>query len=171
MDYFSLFGLPLSFEISSAKLAARFQELQRQFHPDRFATRPENERLQAIQQAATINQAYQALKKPLPRAEYLLSLHGIDINNEQQTLHDTDFLFEQLAMREELETIEQQQDDAALYDFMQRLDGMSAPRHNQMRDQLAEQNWPQAADSVRKLRFIAKLRAQAEMLEEQLLDI
>lgn len=171
MDYFSLFGLPLSFEIDSGQLTTRFQELQRQFHPDRFASRPEKERLQAVQQAATINQAYQALKKPLPRAEYLLSLNGIDIDNEQHTLRDTDFLIEQLTMREELETIEQQQDEAALYDFMQRLDGMSAPRHNQMRDQLMQQDWTQAADSVRKLRFIAKLRTQAEALEERLLDL
>ncbi|PIJ52358.1 co-chaperone HscB [Erwinia sp. OLTSP20] len=171
MDYFALFGLPPSFDIDNGQLTSRFQELQRQFHPDRVASRPENERLQAVQQAATINQAYQALKKPLPRAEYLLSLHGIDISNEQHTLKDSDFLLEQLTMREALETIGQQQDSAALYDFMQRLDGLTAPRHNQLRDQLLQHNWAQAADSVRKLRFLAKLRSEAEALEERLLDL
>ncbi|MDU3075476.1 MAG: co-chaperone HscB, partial [Mixta calida] len=113
MDYFTLFGLPQSFEIDAAQLTARFQELQRQFHPDRFASQPERERLQALQQAATINQGYQALRQPLPRAEYLLSLHGFDINNEQHTMRDTAFLMEQLALREELDAIENAPDAEA----------------------------------------------------------
>ena len=107
------FGLPQSFEIDAAQLTARFQELQRQFHPDRFASQPERERLQALQQAATINQGYRALRQPLPRAEYLLSLHGFDINNEQHTMRDTAFLMEQLALREELDAIENAPDAEA----------------------------------------------------------
>lgn len=62
--------------------------------------------MQALQQAATINAAYQALRHPLKRAEYMLLLQGIDINNEQHTMHDTAFLMEQLELREELDNIE-----------------------------------------------------------------
>lgn len=171
MDYFTLFGLPPAFEIDAAQLTARFQELQRQFHPDRFASQPERERLQALQQAATINQGYQALRQPLPRAEYLLSLHGFDINNEQHTMRDTAFLMEQLALREELDVIEQAADaEAKLQTFMQRLEVMMQQRSQQMQQELAATQWDAAADTVRKLRFLAKLRSQAEQLEEKLLD-
>lgn len=62
MDYFTLFGLPVRYTVDGSLLASRFQDLQRQFHPDRFANQPERERLMALQQAATINEAYQALK-------------------------------------------------------------------------------------------------------------
>ncbi len=65
MDYFTLFGLPVRYTVDGSLLASRFQDLQRQFHPDRFANQPERERLMALQQAATINEAYQALKHPL----------------------------------------------------------------------------------------------------------
>ena len=171
MDYFTLFGLSPSFEIDTAQLTARFQELQRQFHPDRFAAQPERERLQALQQAATINQGYQALRQPLPRAEYLLSLHGFDINNEQHTLRDTAFLMEQMALREELDTIENAPDaEAQLQAFCQRLETMTQQRSQQMQQQLAAADWNTAADTVRKLRFLVKLRSQTEQLEEKLLD-
>ncbi|MFS2222049.1 co-chaperone HscB [Pantoea sp. B65] len=172
MDYFTLFGLPPAFAVDTSLLTARFQELQRQFHPDRFAMRPESERLHALQQAATINQAYQALRKPLSRAEYLLLLQGFDINNEQHTLRDTAFLMEQLELREELENIEQAADaESALADFSQRLERMTASRSALMQSELEAQQWAQAADTVRKLRFLVKLRSQTEQLEERLLDL
>ena len=171
MDYFTLFGLPQSFTIDAAQLTARFQELQRQFHPDRFASQPERERLLALQQAATINQGYQALRQPLARAEYLLSLHGFDINNEQHTMRDTAFLMEQLALREELDMIENAPDaEAKLQRFTQRLDAMQQQRSQQMQQELAAAQWDTAADTVRKLRFLAKLRSQTEQLEEKLID-
>ncbi|MFD1801885.1 co-chaperone HscB [Mixta tenebrionis] len=171
MDYFTLFGLPQSFDIDAAQLTARFQELQRQFHPDRFALQPEPERLCALQQAATINQGYQALRQPLSRAEYLLTLHGFDINNEQHTMRDTAFLMEQLELREELDAIESASDaEAKLQKFIQRLDAMQQQRSQQMRQELAASQWEAAADTVRKLRFLVKLRNQTEELEEKLLD-
>ncbi len=83
MDYFTLFGLTPNYAIDSEQLTHRFQELQRQYHPDRFATCSEQEKMQALQHAATINAAYQSLRHPLKRAEYMLLLHGFDINNSE----------------------------------------------------------------------------------------
>ena len=71
MDYFTLFGLPASYTLSLEPLAARYQELQRQYHPDKFASGSAAEQLAAVQQSATINQAWQTLRHPLTRAEYL----------------------------------------------------------------------------------------------------
>lgn len=39
-----------------------------------------------------------------------------------------------------------------------------------MVEQLDREQWEQAADTVRKLRFLDKLQQQAEQLEERLLD-
>jgi molecular chaperone HscB len=85
MDYFTLFGLPASYTLSLEQLAVRYQDLQRQYHPDKFASAPAAEQLAAVQQSATINQAWQTLRHPLTRAEYLLSLHGFDLASEQHT--------------------------------------------------------------------------------------
>ncbi|WP_145513803.1 co-chaperone HscB [Yersinia massiliensis] len=171
MDYFTLFGLPASYQVDGTQLTTRYQELQRQFHPDRFANQPERERLASLQQAATINDAYQTLKHPLKRAEYMLSLQGFDLSNEQHTMHDTAFLMEQLELREELDAIERQPDaEAQLVAFNDRLALMTRTRTQQMVEQLAQQQWESAADTVRKLRFLDKLQQQVEQLEERLFD-
>lgn len=170
MDYFTLFDLPVSYQIDTASLAARYQDLQRQFHPDKFASRPQAEQLAAVQQSATINQAWQTLRHPLGRAEYLLSLRGFDLASEQHTVRDTAFLMEQLELREELDEIEQARDASRLDGFMARVDGLFNARHQQMVEELASNAWPAAADTVRKLRFLDKLRSATEQLEEKLLD-
>ncbi|QAR45272.1 co-chaperone HscB [Kosakonia cowanii] len=169
MDYFTLFGLPAQYLLDTQALATRFQDLQRQFHPDRFASQPQSEQLAAVQHSATINQAWQTLRNPLTRAEYLLSLHGFDLASEQHTVRDTAFLMEQLELREELDEIAQAEDAARLEAFQAHIKGMYDARHQQMVEQLDAQAWETAADTVRKLRFLDKLRSSTEQLEEKLL--
>jgi len=170
MNFFTLFDLPESFTLDTSSLAERYQALQRRYHPDNFATQPEAERLQALTTAANINQGYQALRKPLPRAEYILTLHGYDINNEQHTMHDTEFLMAQLTLRETLESIEQQQDSDALAGYLSDIKQQHKSLMSVVAQQLADQQWQQAADTVRKLRFFTRLAEHAEALEEKWLD-
>ena len=156
MDYFTLFGLPARYQLDTQALSLRFQDLQRQYHPDKFASGSQAEQLAAVQQSATINQAWQTLRHPLMRAEYLLSLHGFDLASEQHTVRDTAFLMEQ--------------DEARLESFIKRVKKMFDTRHQLMVEQLDNETWDAAADTVRKLRFLDKLRSSAEQLEEKLLD-
>ncbi|SPZ04420.1 co-chaperone HscB [Proteus mirabilis] len=63
----------------------------------------------------------------------MLSLQGIDIANEQQTMHDTAFLMEQLTLREELDDIEHSTDaENLLADFSARLEKMYTVRYDEM---------------------------------------
>ncbi|HFZ8995842.1 TPA: co-chaperone HscB [Citrobacter freundii] len=170
MDYFTLFGLPARYQLDIQALSLRFQDLQRQYHPDKFASGTQAEQLAAVQHSATINQAWQTLRHPLTRAEYLLSLHGFDLASEQHTVRDTAFLMEQLELREELDEIEQAKDETRLENFLARVKKMFDARHQQMVTELDNEKWEAAADTVRKLRFLDKLRSSAEQLEEKLLD-
>ena len=170
MDYFTLFGLPARYPLDIQALSLRFQDLQRQYHPDKFASGTQAEQLAAVQQSATINQAWQTLRHPLMRAEYLLSLHGFDLSNEQHTVRDTAFLMEQLELREELDEIEQAKDTDRLEGLLKRIKSMYSQRQQQMVAELDSQTWDAAADTVRKLRFLDKLQSSAELLEEKLLD-
>lgn len=170
MDYFTLFGLAPGYVVDTQQLAARYQELQRQFHPDKYASRPQAEQLLAVNQSATINQAWQTLRHPLLRAEYLLLLNGFDLANEQHTVRDTAFLMEQLELREELDNIEQSADNAALEAFASKIDKMVQNRSARMVQELDSLQWEQAADTVRKLRFLDKLQHHIEQLEEKLSD-
>lgn len=176
MNYFTLFDLPVDYQIDSSVLAPRYQELQRQYHPDRFVTASPSEQLEAVKQAAAVNDAYQILKHPLKRAEYLLLLQGLDIQNEQHTMHDTAFLMEQLELREELDAISnniktsQSEGEAQLLKFSAAIDKMAKQRYEALVQTLTEQQWQNAADNVRKLKFLEKLQQQIEQIEEQLFD-
>ncbi len=171
MDYFALFGLSVGYGVDTALLASRYQQLQRQFHPDRYVLHAESQRLVALQQSLTINDAYQTLKHPLKRAEYILLLQGIDINNAQQSMSDSAFLTEQFILREELNAMaEQPGAESVLPDFAAKLAAMSRQCMAQMLHEFDCQHWPQAAESVRKLYFFGKLQQQVEDLEEKLLD-
>ncbi|MCG6368628.1 co-chaperone HscB, partial [Vibrio fluvialis] len=118
MNHFELFGLPSQFKLDGSLLSSQFRELQKRFHPDNFATGSERDRLMAVQKAAQINDAYQVLKNPISRAEYILAEQGVEIRGEQQTMQDPMFLMEQMELREELEEIADKSDpESALFDF------------------------------------------------------
>jgi molecular chaperone HscB len=106
VNYFELFQIPISLNLDTAQLAVRYRELQRQFHPDNVAAQADAIKLEAMQQSVEINSAYNTLKLPLARAEYILVLQGIDLRHEQQTVKDTAFLMEQLEWREELDDLQ-----------------------------------------------------------------
>ncbi len=102
-DYFALFGLNLDFDIDTRKLHSEQQRLQSTFHPDRFVNANEQERRLSVQQAAWINQAYETLLNPVKRARYMLQINGEDMSDESQTTSDTEFLMEQISIREEMD--------------------------------------------------------------------
>lgn len=170
MNYFELFGLPTQFALDGSLLSSQFRELQKRFHPDNFAAASERDRLMAVQKAAEINDAYQVLKAPMTRAEYIILLHGIELRGEQQTLQDPMFLMEQMELREELEAVEQSSDpESALFDFDSKVSRMLKSYLQQVEQQLNDANWDIAADTVRKLKFIAKLKDEVAKVEEKLL--
>ena len=170
MNHFELFGLPLQFQLDGSLLSSQFRALQRQFHPDNFATASERDRLLAVQKAAQINDAYQVLKNPISRAEYLLFQHGEDIRGEQQTMQDPMFLMEQMELREELEDIADSSDpEDALFAFEGKVSKMYKQQLSAIQQELDSQAWLEAADRVRKLKFIAKLKNEIELVEDRLI--
>ncbi|MDZ4262005.1 MAG: Fe-S protein assembly co-chaperone HscB, partial [Pseudomonadota bacterium] len=104
-NYFELFGLPVSYDLDDNALTERYRDLQKVFHPDHFASASDQERRLSLQQAAQINSAYDTLRDPLARARYLLTLQGLEYNDESSTIRDMEFLEEQMELRERLADI------------------------------------------------------------------
>src|SRR4030065_569465 len=70
-NYFELFGLPVSFDVDSVDLVARYRELQRRFHPDRYASAPEPERRLSLQLTPQVNAALADLQGRAGRGRVL----------------------------------------------------------------------------------------------------
>ncbi len=114
-NYFSLLGLPVSFEIDKKRLSQNYHELQKNIHPDKFANASDRDRLLSVQKAAQINDALQTLKNPLQRSIYLLTLFGIELV-ENDTTVDPAFLMEQMELREALSQVNDKADPLAALD-------------------------------------------------------
>jgi molecular chaperone HscB len=99
-DPFALFDLEPSFDLDLGDLERRFFAKNRDFHPDRFVTASAAQRVAALSRSRALNDAYQVLRKPVPRAEYLLTRYGGSIGDNERL--DPRFLQEILELREEL---------------------------------------------------------------------
>jgi len=99
-DAFALLGLPVTYELDTAALERAYFEKSKELHPDRFANAPAAERVAALSRSRALNDAYQLLKKPVARAEYLLARAGVTIGDNERL--DPTFLMEILELREEL---------------------------------------------------------------------
>lgn len=114
-NYFKLFGLQPTFLQDVAKLKAHYLQLQKSVHPDNFVDATPQEKMLAVQYAATVNQAYQTLSDPLKRGIYLLKLEGVDTQSETDNVMPIEFLTEQMELREYLnDHMDSDQDIAAL---------------------------------------------------------
>ena len=100
---FQLFDVTPTFAQDRAQLDARWKQLQREVHPDRFASQGSAAQRVAMQWSVRINEAYQRLKDPLKRAAYLCELHGAAVNAEDNTAMPADFLMQQMEWREALD--------------------------------------------------------------------
>jgi molecular chaperone HscB len=171
MNHFELFGLPINFELDSAALAISYRLLQRTLHPDNFSTGSERDRLLAVQKSSQINDAYSILKSPIQRAEYMLAVCHEDIRGEQKTLQDPVFLMQQMELHERLAEIPNLADpEQEIADFDNEL-ALSIKQYLKAFSELiAVENYCDAANIVRKLKFIYKLQAQLSTLEDSLLD-
>ncbi len=99
-DFFALFGLERVFSLDLQVLNQAYLSLQKKHHPDQFANANEQQKREAAQLAAHINDAYQQLKAPSLRARYLLQLAHIDVNKIAAPIA---VLEEQIKAREALE--------------------------------------------------------------------
>ncbi|MDT7526141.1 MAG: co-chaperone HscB [Pseudidiomarina maritima] len=163
MNHFELFDLPAAFNLDAADLQQRYRKLQQTLHPDRFANGSQRDKLLAVQRTAQLNDAYQTLRNPLLRAEYILQLRGLDLAHEQTTLQDPGFLMAQMEWRERIAELNDWEEiDAALRDLAVESRDLQSELEQQIN---AEQN-EAAANSIRKLKFMLKLEHELEEKSE-----
>ncbi|MDE1163639.1 MAG: Fe-S protein assembly co-chaperone HscB [Acidobacteriaceae bacterium] len=87
-DYFSLFSLPRHLNVDLAALEKTFYAQSRRLHPDRFAAKPADEQEAALAASSRLNDAYRTLKEPVSRTEYLLSLEGVQMEEQSRAATD-----------------------------------------------------------------------------------
>lgn len=170
-NYFQLFQLPESYQVDQSALSARYRDLQREVHPDRYAGGTEKDRLLAVQYSAWVNQAYQGLKSPVARAHYLLSLSGIDVDGQKTTTSDPAFLMHQMSMREQLMEVKGHENPEQAFDSLTaELDELIEHQCAAFERSFTEKDYAAATEEVAKMQFLFKLEKDVEQLEAEILD-
>jgi molecular chaperone HscB len=163
---FEIFGLPPQFAVERSALDARWKELQREAHPDRFATADAQAQRQAMQWSVRINEAYQRLKDPVKRASYLCELNGAPIEAENNTAMPAAFLMQQMQWREDLE----EADGAA--DLEKMADDVAQARRDMLEGLRAtadeQGDFAALAQQVRALMFVERFSRDVDQRLDQL---
>lgn len=163
---FDIFGLAPQFALDRAALDARWKDLQREAHPDRFATATPAAQREAMQWSVRINEAYQRLKNPLQRAAYLCELNGVPIRAEDNTAMPPAFLMQQMQWREDL-------DDAQTLAELERMADEVATVRREMLQALqhtadTQRDHAALAQQVRSLMFVERFGRDVDARLDQL---
>jgi molecular chaperone HscB len=103
------------------------------------------------------------LKDPVSRAQYLLSLHGIDALGETDTALRPEFLQQQLARREFIADAHAERDATKLAALLEDTRSDIGTLEARLAKHLdGEQGLAAARDDVRELRFLTKVAADIE---------
>ena len=79
-DFFAVLELPRKLTIDVPALEKYFYKLSRKLHPDLNAQASADEQIAILAKSSQLNDAYRTLKNPVTRVEYLLTLSGARIN-------------------------------------------------------------------------------------------
>lgn len=101
-DHFELFGLDRRYELDPADLHARYLSIARNIHPDAFSNADEVTRQLMLRISAAVNNAYETLRDPILRADYLLELTGGRSAADDKRV-PPELLGEVMALREEID--------------------------------------------------------------------
>jgi molecular chaperone HscB len=155
-NHFELFQLPVQFGIDSAALDSAYREVQGKVHPDRFVNATDAEKRVAMQWATRANEAYQTLKHPQKRAQYLCELNGVNLQVESNTAMPMAFLMQQMEWREALSEARADKDVGALESLDGQVREDRKARMVELEKRLNASDYQGAAEDLRALMFLEK---------------
>ena len=153
-NYFELFHLPVSFDVDTDDLANRHRAIIARVHPDQFANKSAMEQRVALQWATFANEAFDTLKSPIARAQYLLKLNAPELAVEGARVNlPHEFLMQQMQWREALE----EGDTAGV---LSEVTQVQTDNQVQLRQACAEHDWAKLQVVLAQAQFIENFIAQ-----------
>jgi molecular chaperone HscB len=122
-----------------------------------------------MQMTTRVNEAYRILKDPVQRAKHLLELRGVDVAFETNTQMPTDFLLQQLEMREGLDAAVEKKDSSFLDSLRTGLSGKRRSLEAEIGASLdSRKDYAGAVGLVRKLMFLQKIDGDIDAAYERI---
>ncbi|MBW0454286.1 MAG: Fe-S protein assembly co-chaperone HscB [Candidatus Kinetoplastibacterium crithidii] len=160
-NYFSLFNLKIAFNIDENYLDNTWRDLSNLAHPDRHVGLSKIDQTASVKLMSFINEAYYNLRNPIKRARYICELNNIDFDNTD-SFNDSNFLLEQMELRDCLAHIFEQDNLKALDVFIKELQNKKNIRFELLSFFLDKSSeYLKASIVIKELMFLDKIMQEA----------
>lgn len=105
MNYFDFYGLPVKFNLNEQELKTKYFDLLKTNHPDFFVNDAEKYK-ESLVNSSLNNEAYKCLSNFTNRANHILSLSGLVLEDKLPP----DFLMEMMDINEALDDLQHEKD-------------------------------------------------------------
>jgi molecular chaperone HscB len=169
-DHFAVLGVERRFDVDLPAVEARYKDLSRKLHPDRFAKADARARRASLQRTVQLNEAWRTFKDPVKRAEYLLGLGGVRLASDDGRARGGGLaappalLMEILELREELGEARLADDDAKVRSMGETMRARAAQAMSRVAEGLAVGSTPERLQAVG--RELIALRYYQRFLDE-----
>lgn len=170
MNYFALFDIDERYTLNAEILEQRYRVLQRLTHPDKYASATEQEQRIYLQKNAEINDAFHVLSDDVARGEHLLAIREVELPSEQETIGDTDFLIEQMELREALAMASNEQELEGLNRQVADILADYTDRITLLLNKNTGKDNHEAGLELSKLKFIKKLASEIKTRQQTISD-
>ncbi|CAD6504415.1 BgTH12-06145 [Blumeria graminis f. sp. triticale] len=148
-----------TFHVDSRALRGEFLQLQAVSHPDRHAASAKGV---AEAESAQINEAYSVLQNSLARAQYLLSLKGINVTADDMATPEPELLMEVMEVMEAIDETVSQND-------LEKLRSINSHKIKRSEDILEKafgrDDWEDARRETIRLRYWTNIKNRINDLE------
>lgn len=123
MDYFELYGLPVTFNPDPKLVKKKFYELSKKYHPDFYINEEEDKQEEVLQLSTLNNKAFQVFRDEQRRIQYVLTLKGLLAEGDHYALPQ-DFLMEMMDVNEALMDLQMEPDPSRLASITSEIDSI-----------------------------------------------
>jgi molecular chaperone HscB len=170
---FDVLGVSPQFDLDLKSLEARYRDLSRTLHPDRYVGKPKEERRLALDRAIEVNAAYRVLRDPVKRAEAMLRERAPELLKDERGDASPQLLMEMMETREALADAVGAKDTPrvrALGDDMRARETQVIARLATAFETPSDGALSNASHLIGELRYIRRFLDEVSAFEDALLD-
>jgi molecular chaperone HscB len=164
MDYFELYGLPVSFNPDQKLVKQKFYELSKKFHPDFYINDGPEKQEEVLELSTVNNKAYQVLKDPQKRLHYILVLKDQLVEGENFVLPQ-DFLMDMMDVNEALMDLQFDPDEGKLEEIKVEINHVDQKLHKQLEELTSSFDGQGSEEQVASLKSIKDIYYRNKYLD------